>query len=381
MPERQRTRPRSPISAERPEVIVVGAGLIGLAAAAAISRSDSTVLLIGSHRPGEASRAAAGMLAPSVERIPGDAQRFAEHARDRYPAWLDWLAEDTGMRVPLNRQGILHAALDDAGAERLRQSLAPADRWLSPDDAAALEPALAAVAGAVFHEHDGAVDNVRLADVLEHYVANDQRAIHLAQGVARIDVGNSPSVILDDGSVHAASSVVIAAGAWSPRIAGLPRPIPIEPVRGQMLALDGTHLNHVVYAPHCYLVPRGDRTLVGSTMERVGFDSSTTESAADGLHNAASAVVPALRAAPRAATWAGLRPMTPDGLPILGRDPACPALIYACGHSRNGVLMAPLTGECVAALIAGRTPPVDLSPFAIDRFPSPSDAGRNANPI
>jgi glycine oxidase len=100
----------------------------------------------------------------------------------------------------------------------------------------------------------------------------------------------------------------------------------------------------------------------------VGFDSSTTSSALDRLRAAASTIVPSLAHAPTHSSWAGLRPITPDGLPVLGRDPDLPSVIYACGHGKNGILLAPVTGECVAALLSGTAPPVDLTPFDIERF-------------
>jgi glycine oxidase len=127
-------------------------------------------------------------------------------------------------------------------------------------------------------------------------------------------------------------------------------------------------LRHVVYGPDAYIVPRGDRILVGATVERVGFDSTTTASALAELRTAAASLWPSLETTPAAASWAGLRPMTPDLIPIIGRDPERESLIYATGHSRNGILMGPLTGDCVAALAVAEEPPVDLSPFRVDRF-------------
>jgi glycine oxidase len=135
-----------------------------------------------------------------------------------------------------------------------------------------------------------------------------------------------------------------------------------------MLSLRAAPLRRSVSGADVYLVPRGDVTLVGSTLERVGFDATTTSSALSHLHEAAGALCPELANAPVVHSWAGLRPVTPDFLPVIGRDPEFPALLYACGHAKNGILMAPLTGECVAALINGSPPPIDLGPFAIERF-------------
>jgi glycine/D-amino acid oxidase-like deaminating enzyme len=170
---------------------------------------------------------------------------------------------------------------------------------------------------------------------------------------------------------YEAPRAVLAAGAWVGGLEGLPRALPIEPLRGQMLAVGATDRprpRHVVYGADAYLVPRGERVLVGATQERVGFDSSTTASALTALRAGAATLWPGIEGAPMTSSWAGLRPVTPDLLPILGPDPEYPSLVYACGHSRSGILMAPLTAECVADLIVGRDPPADLSPFRVERF-------------
>ena len=163
--------------------------------------------------------------------------------------------------------------------------------------------------------------------------------------------------------------MVIAAGAWAAGLGGLPRPLPVEPLRGQMLSLAGSPLRHVTYGAGGYAVPRGDgRTIVGSTMERVAFDAGTTEAGLAQVRATGGAICPALADRRMLNGWSGLRPVTPDFLPILGRDPEFPALVYACGHSRNGVLLAPLTGDVVADIVLDRPPTHDISPFRIERF-------------
>jgi glycine oxidase len=170
-----------------------------------------------------------------------------------------------------------------------------------------------------------------------------------------------------------AGRVVLAAGAWSASIPGVPHTLPVEPVRGQMLSVGTAPLGHVIYGGGGYVVPRGrNLTVVGSTMERVGFETGTTADAIASLERVASRVCPVLGKAPTIDRWSGFRPVTPDLLPILGADPEQPSLIYACGHSRNGILLGPLSGECAAALAVGEDPPVDVSPFAVSRFRSDS---------
>jgi len=312
-----------------------------------------------------------------VERGTGAAHDFAVLARDRYPEYLAWLAERSGVTVPLDRTGVLEVAFTQDEVERLRASQGTAD-WLDAAELAAAEPGLGRALGAVRHPDDGAVDNRLLLRALRALVdAHPRIEVHEA-GVAAVRPGagaarggtapRSPAAVTERGEEHAGGALVLAAGAWTPLLAGLPRALPVTPVRGQMLAFGASVLRHVVYGLGGYAVPRVDgRTLVGSTMEHAGFDAGTTEAALEGLRARAGALAPALRHAPEVEHWAGLRPVTPDLLPILGADPDHPRLYYACGHSRNGILLGPLSGVCVAAAIAGRPLPADIAPFRPDR--------------
>ena len=366
------------------DVTVVGAGLIGLTAALALADQGLDVLLAGNKHTGEASPAGAGMLAPSVEDShapPGTdpGRQFAMASLERYPGYLDSLAARTGITVPLNRRGILRVALDETGARDLRQHGGPHAQWLSPDAVRQIEPGLVSTAGAMFYPTDGAADNVALLHALDVAIERSPRIHRVRIDVRATAVGaanaNARATCTLAGSGHEISSshIVLAAGAWTPQIEGLPRAIPVEPYRGQMFSVaanGAAALSHVVYGPDSYIVPRGDRILIGSTMERVGFDPATTADALASVRARAAAYWPIAASAPRISAWAGLRPVTPDLLPILGRDPEYPALIYACGHSRNGILMAPLTGDCVAALVTGTALPASLGAFTIERFAS-----------
>ncbi len=161
---------------------------------------------------------------------------------------------------------------------------------------------------------------------------------------------------------------MIAAGAWAGKISGAPSGKNVKPSRGQLVSYSSTPLRHVCYGPRGYVVPRGGVTIGGSTMEDVGFDASTTASAVKKIRVAAEEICPVLASSTATHAWAGLRPVTPDMLPIIGPDPKHPALIYACGHSRNGVLMAPLTGDLIADLVTESPLSHDLSQFRPDRF-------------
>jgi glycine oxidase len=176
-------------------------------------------------------------------------------------------------------------------------------------------------------------------------------------------------VFTANGESFTGRHLVLAMGAWSSTIAGLPRAIPVEPVRGQMISFAASPVSRAVYGPTGYLVPRSDgRTLIGATAERVGFDPSVTPDGIARLRRTASEIIPAFSGAAHAHEWAGLRPMSADLQPILGPDPDEPRLLYATGHSRNGILMTPLTGDCIASLLAGDAPPASIAEFSIGRF-------------
>ena len=350
------------------DTVVVGAGVIGLCIARAIARKGRRVILVGKPNPGEASRAAAGMLAPSVEQSEGPAHDFAVAARDFYPDYLEDLADETGIRVPLNRLGILQVALTEKGVKGLRRTAASASRWLDRAELTELEPTLGHALGAVMNPDDGAVDNVVLMSALEESVEqivgiSRQRATVV--GISR----DAPVVELDSGEMLEGETVVVAAGAWSGSIRGATGVREVAPCRGQLSSYKGTGLRHVTYGPRGYLVPRFSGTIVaGSTMEYVGFDSATTPEGLTRVHSAAEEIAPGLAVSPITLEWAGLRPVTPDMLPVIGRDETAPHILYAAGHSRNGILMAGLTGETIAALSVGESPLHDLSQFRPGRF-------------
>jgi glycine oxidase len=355
---------------DAPLVAVVGAGIIGLSCAAALSARGARVLLVGESHAGEASRAAAGMLAPHIESNATPARALGVAARDRYPAWIAALHDATGVRIMLLRNGVLELAPDDTAAGRMRARATGSSLWLDAHEVHALEPQLAARFGAVLHEDDGAVDNVALVEALRRSIMRERLARVIDGEVVRIAPSGLHPAIVTRSARYEVDRIVLAAGAWVNGIGGLPAPLPVEPLRGQMLALEGAPVGRTVYAPGVYLVPRDGTTLAGATMERVGFEVATTPGLQQAMHDAALEVVPGLRGARVMRSWSGLRPVTPDFLPIIDVDPRHPALIYACGHSRNGILLAPLTGECVADITLGLEPAHDLAPFRLGRFAS-----------
>lgn len=354
------------------DVVIVGGGLIGLATAAAAAERGLSVALLTADRPGAASRAAAGLLVPhySGEGAHENVGQFMAAARDLYPSYVAWAEERSGIRIPFDASGALEIARSPAEYATLQAAAPPDSERLSPADVAELEPALAPCAGGVLYPRDGSVDNRLLTDALASIVECHPRVRVVREGAARVSTSSTSQVATGDAGTRVQGSrLVLAAGAWTAAIHGLPRHVPVRPLRGQICTVRGTPLRHVVLGADVYMVSRGgDRTLLGSTMEDVGFDARTTPASIEMLRRSAAAACRALKAEPVLDAWSGLRPATPDLLPILGPDRDYPELIYACGHSRNGILLAPITATIISAIAAGDDPAWDLAPFAIERF-------------
>ena len=309
------------------------------------------------------------MLAPSVEQATGPAHDFAVAARDRYPSYVEYLAERTRVHVPLNRRGILQVAITEKGVKGLKKTAPPSAEWIEPDDLRKLEPALGHALGAMFNVGDGAVDNSILLDALRKLTARNERIVRVEASVTKvIPRSDACEIVLDDKSRRFGERVVLAAGAWVGKIAGARFARVVKPARGQLVAYSSTPLRHVAYGPRGYVVPRADSIIGGSTMEDVGFDADTTQAGIRKVRAAAEEICPVLETSSDVRAWAGLRPVTPDLLPIIGADPEYSSLLYACGHSRNGVLMAPLTGDIIADLVIGSPLSHDLAQFRPDRF-------------
>jgi glycine oxidase len=357
------------------EVIVVGGGAIGAACARAAALRGLHVALCepGPDRAA-ASPASAGMLAAQIEPTDDALRGFAVRGRDLYESLAATLQETTGLDIGFWRAGIARIAFDDAAAVELRDAVAQQRQaglrcdWLEPADLAERIPGAAPDArGALYSPEDGAVDPAALTQAL----LTDARRLGVKVVPARVvrvttdGHRHVTGVALHDGTI-AAPQVVIAAGAWSPGIGGLPRPLPVEPVRGQMAAApwpQGTP-RAILYADHGYVLARGAEALMGSTMERAGFDGRVTAAGIDQVVAAATRLLPALSTARPTRTWAGLRPLTPDGLPIVGPDPEASGLWFATGHGRNGILLAALTGEIIGTLLAGEVTDLDITPFS-----------------
>jgi glycine oxidase len=353
------------------DVTIVGAGIIGLSTALAIADRGVSVRLIGTTHRGEASSASAGMLTPSVEEELRDVFNLAIEAREMYPSFLADLEERTQIPVPLNRRGALRIAITEEDAESLKERVRPGvDRWLDANELRDLEPALQHAVGALFTPNDGCVDPLLLLDALRLAVARNKAIEVVSEDVSNIDVSEDTcETTTDRAGRYVSQMVVLAAGAWSPSIVRSGYQLPVEPVRGQIIAYAERPLQHVTYGPRGYAVPKADgHTMVGSTFERVGFHTDVTDEGIATLQSIGGEICPALATASVDAMWAGLRPITPDMLPIIGPDPESPNIIFSCGHSRNGILLTPLSAQVVADFVTNKTPRYDVHRFRPERF-------------
>jgi glycine oxidase len=354
------------------DVLVLGGGIAGLTVALEAARRDLSVIILDAPRPGAASRAAAGMLAPSLEALPPVMLGSAVAARDLYPSYLAELRDRTGIDVPLDRGGILQLA-SESDAQSLRQRAPAGAEWLDSAHLAEREPAFESHPGALLHPLDGAVDNLVLMDALERAIAGIPSIRRVAADVLSIDA-DQPSALTPTRGRFFATRLVLCSGAWAGSLPGLPRRIPVRPVRGQLLRLAQAPIRHVTYGAGGYLVPRGETVLVGATSEEAGFENETSLAGLAVLRSIASRAIPALANALVVDHWAGLRPMSLDSHPILGADPESPALVYACGYSRNGILFAPWAAAQLGHVLVGE-PATELVPFRVDR-PELRTAGR-----
>jgi glycine oxidase len=363
---------------DRFDVAIVGAGVVGLAAARALALAGRKVLALDRGAPGgEASLASAGMLAAQIEAHAGEALlRFGITGRERHHALAAECAA-AGKPYALSGSGISVVAFDDARATELeaqaaaQRALGLEAEWLTRSALARRQPGISKEAqGAFFAPQDGCVDNVGLCAALVA-VARVNGATFVTDEVRAIEMrADRVSGVRAAHGTYETATVVIAAGAWSGRIGGLPRHVPVEPVRGQMAEVlwPAGEPPNVLFGRAGYVVPRGDRALLGSTMEHVGFEKGTTEEGLAHIRREAAAILPALAKTLFARTWSGLRPMTKDGLPILGFDPDVEGLIYATGHGRNGVLLGPISGEIVRDLVVRGETSRDISAYSMQRF-------------
>lgn len=364
------------------DVIIVGGGVIGCSAAYHLASSGLRVTFLErAEVASEATGAAAGMLAPLAEASEKGPLLDMKLASLRlFPEEIEEIEGESGIDVEHASSGLLRLALSEADEKELRRRLAwqremglPLE-WLPGEDILALEPRLTSkVIGGIYSPAESQVNPERLA--LAYARAAVAKGAVLRSGV------NVTGLICTGGRVVGARTsagdfmadhAVLAAGPWTPALArDLGWNLPILPVRGQMIALGGMTLpiRHMVWGKGAYLAPKSNNILfVGATVEEVGFRKRTTARARAWLESRARLLAPPLAHAQTVSHWAGLRPGTVDGLPILGPLPGWQGVSIASGHFRNGVLLSPITGHLAAQWLTGRSTDLDLTPFSPARF-------------
>ncbi len=375
-------QPQGFSSPDGADVIVVGAGVVGSAIALRLAQAGADVLVLERGEPGqEASWAAGGILGAQMEAHgTGAMLELSLASRQLHAGLAEELRSLTGIDVRYRPCGVLEVALD----EEEEKTLLGAQAWqhaaglrasLVLAQQLAQRKGLAPGRLGLWLPDDAQVDNQLLASALHAAAVRAGARFRQGSAVRRLLAGNGleprcTGVELFDGAAYA-QTTVLAAGAWSSAIEGVPIPSgAVVPVRGQMVALlpRGPLFPEVIGGGGVYLIPRVDgRLLVGATVERVGFHKQVTASGLSWLLERAQALWPGLADAKVLEHWSGLRPGSADGLPLLGQS-ALDGLLFATGHYRNGVLLAPITAQLIADLAQGKKPAIDLGPFRVDRF-------------
>ena len=374
-----------PVSPHRPKTVVIGAGVVGLGIAWRLAQAGCEVSVYDRGAAGRgASWAAAGMLAAGVETEPGE-EPLLPLALESQLLWPDFAREleaISGISVGYRDEGTIVVALNRDDAEQLRHTyefqkgLGLDLHWLSAMEARRREPHFKpGIAAAVFSPNDHQADNRQLALALAVAARAAGAELHEHCAVHEIVLaGERACGVVSDRGREPADTVVLAAGAWSREIGGIPPAYlpPVRPIKGQMLALQmdpaAPLLSHVVWMPHGYLVPRRDgRLIVGATVEERGFDPALTAGGMLALLDGAWRTVPAIEELPIIETWVGFRPGSRDDAPMLGPS-GIDGLVIATGHHRNGILLTPITTAVMSALVlTGRLPDIAL-PFDPQRF-------------
>jgi glycine oxidase len=355
------------------DVLIVGGGIIGLSLSIALRKRGATVLIVERGEPGrEASHAAGGMLVDCPLETHSALLPLATASARMYPEFAYELEVESGMKVDLRDQGAIVFPREEHEQDWEK---ALSECAVPGPELARLEPALAVPTHPAFFLQERSVDPRALTAAALKAAKN--RGVDFSSGdaVSSVDLadGRVMGVTTVKTTFHA-GKVVNCAGAWSGQITFgqvAPQGFPTRPVKGQMLCLAAPSrelLKHVIRSTEVYLIPRSDgRILAGASVEEAGFDKRTDPVTMQRFHRAAIALIPELRNAKILEDWAGLRPGTPDALPILGAT-ATPGYFVATGHFRDGILLAPITAQVMADVITGVGPAHDLTPFSPVRF-------------
>ena len=373
------------------DVLIIGGGVIGLSIARELHRKGVRQVTIVDRGllGGEASWAAAGMLAPNIETdTRNDFHRFGIESLGLYPSFAAELFEETGIDIELDRSGTMYLSFDEREEVALRETFARQQsrgvhvELLSGDRVRALEPSVSAAVGAgLLYPDDWQVENRKLLTALRRFAeVNGIRIVENAEVSALSEAGGRITGAKTSAGEFESEATVLATGAWTSliKIGDALFPLDVKPIRGQMVSFQtGSRLlRHVVYSSTGYLVPRADgRLLVGATVEDVGFEKAVTEEGLVSLVLASLEILPSLGPLQIADQWSGLRPFVADGLPVIGDVPGYENLFVATAHYRNGILLAPMTGRIMADRIVDDSGSPFLESFGARRFADAAVSG------
>lgn len=367
----------------REKVIIIGGGVIGLASAfECANRGYEVVVLEKGTCGGQASGAAAGMLAPFSEigEDPDDFFRLCDESLKFYPEWQRKVKQRSGMEFEFKQSGSLHAVFHDA--DRLafettiswQNELGVQARLLDQNDLRKMEPKMTnEMSGAIYYPKESHLYSPDYVKALEAACRKIGVVIHEHTDVTDV-IPREGGITIKAGMEQYldGDALVVCAGAWAgqwEKTFGVS--IPIVPIRGQICAyhLPKDTIRKIVFTSQGYFVQKADGSLVcGASEDVAGFDTSVTEEGISRLERWSKVVFPFLEKKHVAHRWAGLRPATQDGFPLLGRLSAAPNVIFAAGHYRNGILLSPITAKTVGDLLDGKKPVVPLEMFKPDRF-------------
>lgn len=360
---------------KKQDVLILGGGLIGLSLAWQLSRRKLSVAILERNEPGqEASHAGGGMIADLDPVLPGELLELGHRSAVLYPEFIRELQEASGETIDLRANGVIafeqHPIPESDGI-----------RAISREEAKRLEPKLARQADPAYTMRERATDPRDLVRALLAALGKSGVEIRTGETVQKVNLEHGRAVgVTTARGTYTADKVVNCAGAWATQIAGAP--LPTMPVKGHMVALafpeelrmtpaereERRVLRHVLRSRWCYIIPRSNgRYVVGSTVEPGGYDKSLNAYRVKRLQEAAARLIPEFAEAKIAEAWTGLRPGSPDNLPMLG-ETGIPGYYAACGHYRDGILLAPVTAEILCGVMLEGKSPVNIERFTPARF-------------
>ncbi len=357
----RRTTGRKTYLTQSPDFLVLGAGLIGLSCARALHERGFSVEVVEAEQPGfGSSTAAAGMISPMFDSDVAALVKTSIESRDLWPNWAAELSDATDIDLGFETSGSVVAELTaeesahNESLEELARSLGETcERWSSQQLLREVPTFNPETRGALFFPNEYRVSPSQIVTALHRWLTARHVPIHLQRRVERIRTQRSIIELSGSGWRTEVKGVVVASGAWTSQIEA-DWHAPVRPVRGQMVSYSGLdwRLPQSLRSGESYALSRGDKLVFGATVEDVGFDETTTEEGKRHLDEAAQRLFPSLKWKAIADHWAGLRPASADGLPIVGPLRDHPRVLLACGHFRNGILLAPWTAEKVARMAA-----------------------------